>query len=134
MIFPLIKGLGVTLKHFLSKPLTLQYPEEKRPVYPRFRGRPQLQELEDGNIKCVACTLCKTVCPSNAITVITPAEGPGGEKYPSEFVIDMTRCIFCGFCEEACPKAAIALNHEYELAQYDKGVLIYNMEKLRQKG
>ncbi|MDD3579968.1 MAG: NADH-quinone oxidoreductase subunit I [Desulfobacca sp.] len=133
MIYPLIKGLATTLRHCVSKPITLQYPEEKRQVYPRFRGHPELQVDEDGRLKCVACTLCMTVCPSRAITKITPAEGPNHEKYPAEFVIDLTRCIFCGFCQEACPKAAIALNNKYELAQYDKRVLIYDLEKLRAK-
>lgn len=133
MIYPLIKGLGVTFKHLISKPITIQYPEEKRPVYPRFRGRPELQVDENGRIKCVACTLCKTVCPSAAITVIEAAEGIKGEKYPAKFVIDLTRCIFCGFCQEACPKAAIALNDEYELAQYEKQALIYDIKMLYRK-
>jgi NADH-quinone oxidoreductase subunit I len=73
------------------------------------------------------------VCPSNAIKEIIPAEGPEHEKYPSQFIIDLTRCIFCGFCQEACPKAAIKLNNLYELAQYEKSVLIYDMERLTQE-
>lgn len=134
MIIPLLKGLGTTLKAIFSRPITIQYPEVKRPVSERFRGRPELQLHENGRVKCVACTLCKTVCPSQAIRVIEAAEGPHGEKYPVEFVIDLTRCIFCGFCQEACPKAAIALNKEYELAQYDKKALIYDLEMLKKKG
>jgi len=133
MIIPLIKGLGVTFKHIISRPITIQYPEVKRPVCDRFRGRPELQVDENGRIKCVACTLCKTVCPSAAITEIEAGEGLNGEKYPTKFVIDLTRCIFCGFCQEACPKAAIALNHEYELAQYDKQALIYDLKMLYKK-
>jgi NADH-quinone oxidoreductase subunit I len=72
------------------------------------------------------------VCPSNAIKEIEPAEGEYHEKYPVRFVIDLTRCIFCGFCQEACPKAAIKLNNLYELAQYNKSVLIYDIDKLTQ--
>jgi NADH-quinone oxidoreductase subunit I len=132
MIIPLIKGLATTLRHVFTKPVTLQYPEEKRPVYPRFRGHPDLVVNEDGTRRCVACTLCKVVCPSNAIKEIVPAEGPEHEKYPTQFVIDLTRCIFCGFCQEACPRAAIKLNNLYELAQYQKSVLILDIERATQ--
>ncbi|AEB09938.1 NuoI/complex I 23 kDa subunit family protein [Desulfobacca acetoxidans] len=133
MIIPLLKGLGTTFKALISKPITIQYPEERRPVSDRFRGRPELQLHENGKVKCVACTLCKTVCPSQAILAIEAAEGTYGEKYPIRFEIDLTRCIFCGFCQEACPKAAIALNKEYELAQYDKSALLYDLEMLKKK-
>ena len=133
MIIPLIKGLATTLRHVFTKPVTLQYPEVKRPVYPRFRGHPELVVNEDGSRRCVACTLCKVVCPSNAIKEIVPAEGPEHEKYPTQFVIDLTRCIFCGFCQEACPRAAIKLNNLYELAQYKKEVLILDIEGATQK-
>lgn len=132
MLIPLIKGLATTIRHCFSKPVTLQYPEEKRPVYPRFRGHPELVVNEDGSRRCVACTLCKVVCPSNAIKEIVPAEGPEHEKYPTQFVIDLTRCIFCGFCQEACPRAAIKLNNLYELAQYKKEVLILEIERATQ--
>ena len=133
MIIPLIKGLATTLRHFFSKPVTLQYPEERRPVYPRFRGYPELTVNDVGGRRCVACTLCMVVCPSNAIKQIVPAEGPEHEKYPVQFVIDLTRCIFCGFCQEACPKAAIKLNNLYELAQYDKSLLILDMDRATQQ-
>ncbi len=133
MIIPLIKGLATTLRHVFTKPVTLQYPEVKRPVYPRFRGHPELVVNEDGSRRCVACTLCKVVCPSNAIKEIVPAEGPEHEKYPTQFVIDLTRCIFCGFCQEACPRAAIKLNNLYELAQYKKEVLILDIERATQE-
>jgi NADH-quinone oxidoreductase subunit I len=132
MIIPLIKGLVTTIRHVFTKPVTLQYPEEKRQVYPRFRGHPELVVNEDGSRRCVACTLCKVVCPSNAIKEIVPAEGPEHEKYPTQFVIDLTRCIFCGFCQEACPRAAIKLNNLYELAQYKKEVLILDIERVTQ--
>jgi NADH-quinone oxidoreductase subunit I len=118
MIIPLLKGLATTLKYCFSKPITIQYPEEKRPVYPRFRGHPELVVNDDGDRRCVACTLCKVVCPSNAIKEIVPAEGEYHEKYPVQFIIDLTRCIFCGFCQE--------------LAQYEKSVLIYDIDKLTQ--
>ncbi len=132
MIIPLLKGLATTLRACFSKPITLQYPEVKRPVAPRFRGYPELVVNPAGDRRCVACTLCMVVCPSNAIRGIEPAEGEHHEKYPVAFTIDLTRCIFCGFCQEACPKGAIKLNNLYELAQYDKSLLILDIDKATQ--
>lgn len=128
MIIPLLKGLATTLKMAFSKPITLQYPEEKREVSQRWRGHPELTVNDDGGRRCVACTLCMVVCPSNAIKAIVAGEGEAHEKYPVAFTIDLQRCIFCGFCQEACPKGAIKLNRLYELAQYDKQVLILDIE------
>jgi NADH-quinone oxidoreductase chain I len=132
MIIPLLKGLATTLRMVFTKPITQQYPEEKREMYPRWRGHPQLTIDPDGRRRCVACTLCMVVCPSNAIRGIVAAEGPEHEKYPVQFTIDLQRCIFCGLCQEACPKAAIKLNNAYELAQYDKNALILNIETATQ--
>jgi NADH-quinone oxidoreductase subunit I len=86
----------------------------------------------DGRRRCVACTLCMVVCPSNAIRGIVAAEGTEHEKYPVQFTIDLQRCIFCGLCQEACPKGAIKLNNAYELAQEDKSALILNIETATQ--
>ena len=133
MIIPFIKGLATTLRHVFTKPITLQYPEEKRPVAPRWRGHPELTVNDDGRRRCVACTLCMVVCPSNAIKGIVAAEGSEHEKYPVAFQIDLTRCIFCGLCQEACPKAAIKLNNLYELAQYDKNLLYLDIDRATQK-
>ena len=133
MIIPLLKGLATTLRHVFTKPITLQYPEEKRQVAPRFRGHPELTINEDGGRRCVACTLCMVVCPSNAIKGIEAAEGSEHEKYPVAFHIDLTRCIFCGLCQEACPKGAIKLNNLYELAQYDKKDLFLDIDRATQQ-
>ena len=130
MIIPLLKGLATTLRMVFTKPVTLQYPEVKRPVYPRFRGHPELVTNEDGGRRCVACTLCMVVCPSNAIKQIVPAEGAQHEKYPAAFVIDLTRCIFCGFCQEVCPEEAIFLQKDYSLTGTSRTEMIYNKEKL----
>ncbi len=132
MIIPFLKGLATTLRMVFTKPITQQYPEEKREMYPRWRGHPQLTIDPDGRRRCVACTLCMVVCPSNAIRGIVAAEGPDHEKYPVEFTIDLQRCIFCGLCQEACPKGAIKLNNAYELAQEDKSALILNIETATQ--
>ena len=132
MIIPFLKGLATTLRMVFTKPITQQYPEEKREMFPRWRGHPQLTIDPDGRRRCVACTLCMVVCPSNAIRGIVAAEGPEHEKYPVQFTIDLQRCIFCGLCQEACPKGAIKLNNAYELAQDDKSVLILNIETATQ--
>ena len=132
MIIPFLKGLATTLRMVFTKPITQQYPEEKREMYPRWRGQPQLTIDPDGRRRCVACTLCMVVCPSNAIRGIVAAEGPEHEKYPVQFTIDLQRCIFCGLCQEACPKGAIKLNNAYELAQEDKAALILNIETATQ--
>ncbi len=132
MIIPFLKGLATTLRMVFTKPITQQYPEEKREMFPRWRGNPVLTIDPDGRRRCVACTLCMVVCPSNAIRGIVAAEGPEHEKYPVAFTIDLQRCIFCGLCQEACPKGAIKLNNAYELAQEDKAALILNIETATQ--
>jgi NADH-quinone oxidoreductase subunit I len=132
MIIPLLKGLATTLRMVFTKHITLQYPEERREVAPRWRGHPELTIDEDGSRRCVACTLCMVVCPSNAIKGIMADESEDHGKYPIAFTIDLQRCIFCGFCQEACPKGAIKLNNLYELAQYDKKMLILDIERATQ--
>ena len=131
MIKPLIQGLMLTLKHFLSpsKVVTMQYPDEKWAPYPRFRGLHELQRDEDGNEKCVACGLCSTVCPSECINLVG-AEDNNGNRYAETYEIDMFRCIFCGYCEEVCPEEAIFLRQDYELATENVNDRIYNKEKL----
>ncbi|OIP98466.1 MAG: NADH-quinone oxidoreductase subunit I [Syntrophobacteraceae bacterium CG2_30_61_12] len=129
MIIPFLKGLGKTLEQCFRKPITIRYPEEKREVSERFRGHPRLLTDPQGRPLCVACCLCATVCPSFAITIEAATDGMH-QKYPRRFVVDLARCIYCGFCEEACPKAAIKLNRRYELAQYDRNLLIYDKEQL----
>ncbi len=130
MIGPILKGLGETFRQIFAPRVTILYPEVRREVAERFRGRPQLELDRQGRAKCVACTLCATVCPPGAIR-IEPAEGPDHEKYPAAFVIDLSRCIFCGFCQEACPKGAIRLSRLYELAEYERADLIYDKERLK---
>src|SRR5436309_2308038 len=102
------KGFGVTFKQIFKKPITQQYPEYKRPVYPRFRGRHRLWRHENGLEKCVGCSLCAAACPADCIRVV-PAENTAGnrvsagERYARIYEINMSRCIFCGYCELACP-------------------------------
>ena len=118
VITPLLKGLTLTLSRFFSKPITYQYPEQKREVAERWRGLHRLK-TENGRLKCVACGLCEAVCPADVITV-EAKETADGRRFPQRFVVEVTRCIFCGYCEEACPKDAIELTRDYEFCGYTR--------------
>jgi NADH-quinone oxidoreductase subunit I len=130
------KGFGVTLRQVFRKPITQQYPEFKRPVYPRFRGRHRLHKFEDTGLeKCVGCSLCAAACPADCIRVVA-AENTSenrvsaGERYAAVYEINLSRCIFCGYCEVACPFDAITMGHDYELSDYDRDDLIYTKDML----
>jgi NADH-quinone oxidoreductase subunit I len=131
MIIPLLKGLKLTLRTFFTRPITLQYPEQKMLMYPRFRGLHELQRDGEGKIICVACELCAAVCPAHCIRV-EPMEDENHVRVPKVYEIDLLRCIFCGFCVEACPYGAILLRENYETANYSRKALIYNRDQLLQ--
>ena len=129
MIKALLHGLWITFRYFFTKPITLKYPEERWQPYPRFRGIQKLLRDEQGRVKCVACSLCATVCPAQVIRV-EAAEDESHQKYPRLFELDAGRCIFCGFCEQACPMGAIMMTEGYELADYGRDKLMYDKERL----
>ncbi|UCC65589.1 MAG: NADH-quinone oxidoreductase subunit NuoI [Anaerolineae bacterium] len=135
MFIEIIKGLGTTLKHTLTEPVTIQYPEQKRPVGERFKGRHILKRYDDGLEKCIGCALCAAACPADAIWV-EAAENTDeeryspGERYAKTYEINMLRCIFCGYCEDACPTEAIVLGHEYELSFTSRADAIYTKDML----
>ncbi len=134
-MLPLIRGLWTTARSMFEKPVTVQYPEQKRPVRPRFRGRHALKRYDNGLEKCIGCALCAAACPADAIFV-EAAENTDeqryspGERYASTYEINMLRCIFCGFCEDACPTEAIVLEDNYELSFVERAKSIYTKEML----
>jgi NADH-quinone oxidoreductase subunit I len=130
------RGLKTTLGRIPEGVVTMQYPEEKTPVYPRFRGRHKLHRFEDTGLeKCVGCSLCAAACPADCIRVVAAENTPEnrvspGERYAAVYEINLSRCIFCGYCEVACPFDAITMGHDYELSSYDRSDLIFTKEML----
>jgi len=113
LFLELIKGLMVTGRYLFSKKITLQYPEQKTPLSPRFRGLHAQRRYANGEERCIACKLCEAVCPALAIT-IDVEEREDGTRRTSRYDIDLFKCIYCGFCEEACPVDAIVETHIFE--------------------
>lgn len=129
LFIEIIKGLALTLSRFFSHPITRQYPKEKRPPFPGFRGLHALAKDEEGRMKCVGCGLCAAYCPSQCIYIYT-REGEDNKKIVERYEIEVLRCVYCAFCVEACPYAAVVLTDHYEYSDYSRDALYFNKERL----
>ncbi len=128
-----LRSILIVLKHAFMMRFTVQYPEEKRRLPPRWRGRIVLTRDAAGEERCVACGLCAAACPPSCIS-LEAATREDGRRYPSSFRINFSRCIFCGFCEEACPTYAIQLTPDYEMSEFQRKNLVYEKEDLLVQG
>jgi len=128
-LIELLKGLKLTGRYFFARKVTLQYPEEKAPISPRFRGLHALRRYPNGEERCIACKLCEVVCPALAIT-IESEQREDGTRRTTKYDIDLSKCIFCGYCEESCPVDSIVETHIAEYHGEVRGDLYMTKEKL----
>ena len=129
----LLSGMALTLRNMFRPKATLNYPYEKGPLSPRFRGEHALRRYPNGEERCIACKLCEAVCPAQAIT-IEAEERADGSRRTTRYDIDMTKCIYCGYCQEACPVDAIVEGPNFEYATETREELFYNKQKLLENG
>ena len=129
LLFELVKGMALTGRHLFARKITIQFPEEKTPQSPRFRGLHALRRYPNGEERCIACKLCEAVCPALAITIESEQRADGTRR-TTRYDIDLTKCIFCGFCEESCPVDAIVETRILEYHGERRGDLLYTKEML----
>jgi NADH-quinone oxidoreductase subunit I len=129
LLLELLQGMALTGRYLFKRKITVQYPEEKTPMSPRFRGLHALRRYPNGEERCIACKLCEAVCPAQAIT-IESAVREDGTRRTTRYDIDLTKCIFCGFCEESCPVDSIVETHIHEYHGEKRGDLYFTKEML----
>src|SRR5438128_11308472 len=129
MLTELFKGMAVTGRHFWRRKMTIQYPEEKTPLSPRFRGLHALRRYENGEERCIACKLCEAVCPALAITIESDQRADGTRR-TTRYDIDLVKCIYCGFCEESCPVDSIVETDIHEFHFESRGETVYTKPML----
>jgi NADH-quinone oxidoreductase subunit I len=129
LLTELVRGMALTGRHLFARKITVQFPEEKTPQSPRFRGLHAQRRYPNGEERCIACKLCEAVCPALAIKIESEQRGDGTRR-TTVYDIDLTKCIFCGFCEEACPVDAIVETRILEYHGEQRGDLYYTKEML----
>jgi len=129
----LLRGMWLTGKSFFRRKVTVQYPEEKTPISPRFRGLHALRRYPNGEERCIACKLCEAVCPAMCITIESD-ERSDGTRRTTRYDIDLFKCIYCGFCEEACPTDAVVMTRHFEFHMEERGQSIIDKSRLLMQG
>ncbi len=129
LLLELLRGMALTGRYLFKRKITVQYPEEKTPMSPRFRGLHALRRYPNGEERCIACKLCEAVCPAQAITIESTVRDDGTRR-TTRYDIDLTKCIFCGFCEESCPVDSIVETHIHEYHGEKRGDLYFTKDML----
>jgi len=129
LLLEMLRGMALTGRYLFARKITIQYPEEKTPMSPRFRGLHALRRYPNGEERCIACKLCEAVCPAQAITIESIVREDGTRR-TTRYDIDLTKCIFCGFCEESCPVDSIVETQIHEYHGEKRGDLYFTKEML----
>ncbi|MEX2449953.1 MAG: NADH-quinone oxidoreductase subunit NuoI [Rhodospirillales bacterium] len=133
LLWELVSGMALTLKYMFKPKVTLNYPFEKGPLSPRFRGEHALRRYPNGEERCIACKLCEAICPAQAITIEAEPR-PDDSRRTTRYDIDMVKCIYCGLCEESCPVDAIVEGPNFEFATETREELLYDKDRLMANG
>ena len=133
LLTEVVSGFLLTLRYMFKPKATINYPYERSPLSPRFRGEHALRRYPNGEERCIACKLCEAICPAQAITIEAEPRADGSRR-TTRYDIDMTKCIYCGFCEEACPVDAIVEGPNFEFATETREEMLYNKTKLLSNG